>query len=455
MITVILIISCILLALILILGIVWLIRTRHFRPNPDKAQQQNALNNDLKDSGFAYHLMDDYFYSRMDCWQREVGYCRLYDEGALFFNMIFDAEPITFSYGGKRWLIELWKGQYGITTGAEIGIYNTTLEDLDTDRFRGTFYENIQDSEFLPLSFVLRRKGRVLLRREATHWWLTAFKLGTFSKLRTLTMDASISFPDAKMCAAFVGGLIETGYRRREYKVRGNRVDIRFTKPHSDQPASRNKLQAGIVQKVNKSNCRLYKKATARYSDTLDKLEYLKNAMPEVYELFVKSLYAKGVYAAFDWIRDIIYPHHPVPPVPPKPPYPPVPPCPPKPPCPPTPPCPPKPPCPPMPTCPLEPTCPPVSACLPLLGCPPKPSRPAMPSCPAVSSFPDTSSCPTRPVNSLEQDYSAESRCGRSHSDLCHSGDQAFHYASEYAHEDHVREILMTGPQDAEKTDIE
>ena len=136
MITVILIISCILLALILILGIVWLIRTRHFRPNPDKAQQQNALNNDLKDSGFAYHLMDDYFYSRMDCWQREVGYCRLYDEGAPFFNMIFDAEPITFSYGGKRWLIELWKGQYGITTGAEIGIYNTTLEDLDTDRFR-------------------------------------------------------------------------------------------------------------------------------------------------------------------------------------------------------------------------------------------------------------------------------------------------------------------------------
>ena len=53
----------------------------------------------LKKQGFAYEMDGDYFYSLMNCWQREVGYCRLYDEAAPLFNMIMDCEPVTFSYG--------------------------------------------------------------------------------------------------------------------------------------------------------------------------------------------------------------------------------------------------------------------------------------------------------------------------------------------------------------------
>lgn len=135
--------------------VVWLIRVRRFRPTEDKQKQKDMLNADLEAAGFAYEPRGDYFYSRMYCWQRKTGYCRLYDEGASLFNMIMDCEPVTFSYGGKRWLIELWKGQYGITTGGEIGVYNTHLEDIHTSRFTGTFYENISDAERLPypLSF--------------------------------------------------------------------------------------------------------------------------------------------------------------------------------------------------------------------------------------------------------------------------------------------------------------
>ena len=39
------------------------------------------------------------------------------------FQMVFDALPVYFDYQKKTWLIEFWKGQYGINTGAEIGIY--------------------------------------------------------------------------------------------------------------------------------------------------------------------------------------------------------------------------------------------------------------------------------------------------------------------------------------------
>jgi Domain of unknown function (DUF4474) len=31
---------------------------------------------------------------------------------------------------GKTWMIELWKGQYGLMTGCEIGVYNRSPKDF-------------------------------------------------------------------------------------------------------------------------------------------------------------------------------------------------------------------------------------------------------------------------------------------------------------------------------------
>ena len=186
------IIAGIILAAILVCVTIFIVRSRKFKPTPDKQKQLEVLNTDLDPAGFAYEPREDYFYSRMDCWQRKAGYCKLYDEGSPAFNMIMDCEPVTFSYGGKKWLIELWKGQYGITTGGEIGIYNTTREDIQTEKFTGTFYDNITDQERMPLSFVLRKNRKVLIKRSAVHWWITGFKLGEFSKKEELEMDAKI-----------------------------------------------------------------------------------------------------------------------------------------------------------------------------------------------------------------------------------------------------------------------
>lgn len=348
-------------AVVVILVLIWLVRIIVFRPTADKAKQLKELNDDLEPAGFAYNMKEDYFYSLKNCWQREAGYCRLYDEGSPFFNMIMDCEPITFSYGGKRWLIELWKGQYGITTGAEIGIYNTMREDIHSEKFTGTFYEPISDAEQMDLSFVLRKNGKVLLKRKGLHWWLTAFKLGEFSETNTLTMEAKIKFPNRAMCWAFVNGLMRTGYRPQEFSIHFKTVTIYFDKPHSPQPVTQEGIQEDVVQGVNKNNCKLYNTVTARYTDTLDKLEYLKAFAPELYEIMMHSLYAKGFFSAFEWIIKIIHGHRPPnPPEPPKPPCPPCPnPCPPCPPqCRPCCPCPPKPPCPPP-----KPPCPPTETC--------------------------------------------------------------------------------------------
>ena len=75
----------------------------------------NVTGNDEVDkaigaAGYSYDMKQDMFYSRMDAWQREMGYCRLYDEVAAPCGMIIDCEPINFEYDGKKWLIEFWKG---------------------------------------------------------------------------------------------------------------------------------------------------------------------------------------------------------------------------------------------------------------------------------------------------------------------------------------------------------
>ena len=68
--------------------------------------------------GYAYLPAQDIFTSRLDVWQRDFGYCTLYDKAAFRFNMVFDCLPVYFEYDGRTWLLELWKGQYGINTGA-------------------------------------------------------------------------------------------------------------------------------------------------------------------------------------------------------------------------------------------------------------------------------------------------------------------------------------------------
>lgn len=323
-------ITIVMVAIVVILvaiGIIFYIRRKNFKPTPDKNVQHQELNALIKAAGFAYSRRGDYFYSLHDCWQRETGYCKLYDEAAPLFNMIMDREPITFRYNGKRWLLELWKGQYGITTGAEIGLYNTDREDIHTDAFTGTFYHAVSDNEQIKMSFVLYKNGKPLLKRSGWHWWLTAFKLGEFSKRRELVMDAKLVFPTVEMCSAFVDALLTLGYTEKEFHIysRGRAVQILFDKPHTVQPLRRGAIRAKTVQAVNKNNCAAYHLATAGFTDTLDKLEFLKSFAPDLFDFAINSLYGKAFYDAFRWLFD----KHPKPEKPEKPCHPCIPCCPP------------------------------------------------------------------------------------------------------------------------------
>ncbi len=271
-------------------------KTNTFKPNRNKKQQLKNINSDLKYAGFAYSEKGDYFYSLKNCWQYNVGYCKFFDDNCIFLNMAIHCEPITFSYGGKRWLIEFWKGQYGITTGAEIGVYNTIKKDIKTKIFSGTYYEKINPNEFLPMSFILKKGKKTILKRKSKHWWLTGFKLGEYSKKSQLSMKIKIKFPNVMMRDAFIAGLIKVGYSKSEYSVFKNTVKVKYSNPHTNQPLSQKSIQSVIAQQTNNNNCTIFNMATKKYKNTLDKLEYIKYSMPIVYDMFIDSIYGKKFY---------------------------------------------------------------------------------------------------------------------------------------------------------------
>ncbi|MFA5602273.1 MAG: DUF4474 domain-containing protein [Bacilli bacterium] len=251
----------------------------------------NELNNDLIKFGFAYNETQDLFYSTLYPWQREYGYGILYDYIAPFFCMIIDSEPIYFKYNNKYYLVELWKGQYGMTTGGEIGLYVSDKNNIDT------VYNSVDDNNLILMSYILKKKNKVIITRNDNHWWLTGFKLGMFSKPKDLTMEISLTFKNELMRDAFINGIKEKGYKNiNKYN---NTVYFTFNKPYSKQPKTKNRLIKWIIQKYNKNNCKLYNKITKDYSNSLDKINYIRSIYPALY----KELMNLGKSSIFNSIK--------------------------------------------------------------------------------------------------------------------------------------------------------
>jgi hypothetical protein len=237
----------------------------------------------------------------MDAWQRKYGYCRLYDEAAAPLSMIIDCEPIHFTYGNKKWLIELWKGQYGMTTGCEIGVYIADGPDLNIPNvFDGTFYRSARDEDRLPMSFILRKNNKVLFRRSGLHWWLTGFALGEFSEPSELTMEAAITLKDQQMRRAFVKGLSELGYAPRELSVLNNTVRLTFSVPRSDQPYSRSGAISAINQRKNKFFCMEYQKFAKGSANVYETIKKIERKSPVLYRLIMNMGRPRGLFRAYE-----------------------------------------------------------------------------------------------------------------------------------------------------------
>lgn len=308
--------SAVLVACIFIFSIIRNIRLNRILNEPVPAAQNqvlytaaqlDALKNILADSGYGYDWHQNIFYSMMYPWQRKLGYCSLYDETSAPLGMVIDCEPVYFDYNGKKWLIEFWKGQYGITAGAEIGVYNTTGPELDIPGvFNGTFYKCAGDDDTLSMTYTLTKKNKVLFNRAGRHWWLTGFMLGVFSKPSALTMEASITFKDSAMQSAFLDGLRKIGYTKDELRYSGNTVLILFTKPHSKQPLTRRGLIGWAALRRDRRMVGTYRRLTKGIYNMYDVLNAVKDKSPLLYDLILKPGRQKESFKMYDALQPYI-----------------------------------------------------------------------------------------------------------------------------------------------------
>lgn len=269
------------------------------------AEQLEAIQKMLSETGYAYDEQQNIFYSTIDQWQRNYGYCSLYDEASAPIGIVIDCEPIYFEYGGKRWLIEFWKGQYGITTGAEIGVYNTTGPDLNIPGiFNGTFYQCASNEDTLDMTFTLYRKNSPMFTRTDKHWLLAGFRLGDYTRPSHLVMHASLTLKDSQMRDAFMQGLRNAGYTDNEFSYSGNTVSLVYAKPRSIQPVTRRVLIGYFALRRNRRLVSLYRRLTKGMFNMYDILTTLQSRSPLLYGLAMNFGKKNELFKTFDTIKE-------------------------------------------------------------------------------------------------------------------------------------------------------
>lgn len=158
-------------------------------------------------AGFRYDKNQGIFYSETESWQRNFGFMPLYDAGAALTGMYYDTIRLKFTYGDYDWMFQLWKGRYGITTGAEMGVY---YKKKGTDI---NAYACVPDDKMIVMSYALYKGDELYMTRGAErHWWLTGFKLFDMIAPNELTMHASFFMENEEMANALEEAILDLGF---------------------------------------------------------------------------------------------------------------------------------------------------------------------------------------------------------------------------------------------------
>lgn len=230
--------------------------------------------------GYCYDSSQDVFSTLVDAPQRVFGYTAAFDRYASLFGMVFDCIPIYFDYEDRTWLIELWKGQYGINLGCEIGIYKADAL-IPSIRRRSTLFHSAEDREMLPMTVCLYRHDDRVAHLCRKHWWLTAFHMGAFCRPGELSMQVRIAFPNTEMRDAFTKALADQ--TKLSCKVCGLQVWLLFAACSSCRFPFPQKLLRCLVLWKNRLSCRLFLWMTKPFCTSLDRLLCLYYLLPPIF----------------------------------------------------------------------------------------------------------------------------------------------------------------------------
>lgn len=166
----------------------------------------------------------NYYTNDKECWQKTFGYARVYDYAAPYIGMEYDYIRVFFDYDGNEFMIQLWKGQYAVIYGAEIGIYSKVLNKQEqSDPF--TFYYAADEKYWPTMDMAVYHQEnegdapedyKLEFKRPVDkYWWCTGFMLGTLRECEPadeLRTQATLTFNDEKMASLFAQGLRDCGF---------------------------------------------------------------------------------------------------------------------------------------------------------------------------------------------------------------------------------------------------
>lgn len=168
---------------------------------------------------YEYNEDGDFYYLNDENY--DYSYNHFYDEVAPAAGMFIDEVQIPFEYEGKKWLIQLWKGQYGmILLGSDIAVMTAdkTADGLED-------YSFVTDDDRLEIKLQCSRKNGTEFEElfsfdSAKHCFANGYSKGKLtdytSPLSELKTYAEITFKSEEMAILFANGLDNAGFHKRE-----------------------------------------------------------------------------------------------------------------------------------------------------------------------------------------------------------------------------------------------
>lgn len=176
---------------------------------------------------YQYSYIDDYYYTNdKEAWQYNFGFGKIYDFVSPYILLEYDYIRVFFTYEDKDWMLQMWKGQYGMVFyGGEIGIYNRPHSDDGVNEW--TFFNCPAEEDWLDMEMTLWHQEidgtwtREFTREYGKYWWCTGFKNGHLRQEEPadeLRLEGRITFKDETMAELVADGLKECGFGVSETK---------------------------------------------------------------------------------------------------------------------------------------------------------------------------------------------------------------------------------------------
>lgn len=191
--------------------------------NPETGLVRGKNDDGMMGIGYNYSIYESLVFSPVHVWMREYGFNLFYDIFSYTTPFFFyNTRRIKFDYGDKEWMIQVWKGNYLVSNGAEVGIYNR-----DKIKF-GSHYDCAGDEDMMNMSMKLYHGDDLLFERpEQLHWWLTGFQLSkTLYTAESLTLDFTIEMKDEEMLKAFCDSIDKNYHKDMTYTIDGLKVNV-------------------------------------------------------------------------------------------------------------------------------------------------------------------------------------------------------------------------------------